>query len=103
MKPPKIPDHIPVTPLLTALRACSVEEQHLWAKRANTDRTYLYALATCQRESARAQLCKAIADASIQMHMDSRGRIPKVTILELATMCPIPELTAWREEQKKAR
>ena len=78
------------TPLLTALRACTVPEQHEWAALAGTKRNYLYQLALCtDGRQARVRLAKAIADASVQMHVKTLGRVPKVTMEELATMCAI--------------
>ena len=79
-----------VTPLLAALRACSVPEQHEWAALAGTKRNYLYQLALCTRKSCRSGLARSIAEASVAMHVKTTGRIPKVTMEELASMCPLP-------------
>lgn len=77
------------TPLLLALRACTVPEQHEWAELAGTKRNYLYQLAMCTRKQAGANLAQRVAAASVEMHVRSLGRIPKVTLEQLATMCPI--------------
>ena len=77
------------TPLLTALRACTVEEQHEWAGLAGTKRNYLYQLATCSRRSPGVDLAKRIADASVKMHVSTLGRVPKVTMDQIATMCAV--------------
>jgi hypothetical protein len=77
------------TPLLTALRACTVGEQHEWAALADTTRNYLYQLATCSRKAPGVNLAKRIADASVQMHVKTLGRVPKVTLEQIATMCAI--------------
>jgi hypothetical protein len=34
-------------------------------------------------------LAKRIADASVQMHVKTLGRVPKVTLEQIATMCAI--------------
>lgn len=70
------------TPLLAALRCCTVPEQHEWAALANTKRNYLYQLAALER-TAGARLALAIAKASVQMHVKTTGRIPKVTVEQI--------------------
>lgn len=73
------------TPLLNLLRACTVEEQCELAALARTKRNYLYQLAT-QRRSPKVGLAKCIADASIRLHIKTLGRIPKITMEQLAQM-----------------
>lgn len=77
------------TPLLQLLRQCTVPEQHELARLAGTKRGYLYQLASCHRCSVRAHLGYQISRAATIMHVKSLGRIPKITIDELATMCAI--------------
>lgn len=79
----------PKTPLLECLRVCSTEEQHELARLAGTTRTYLYQLATCQRRSTSAAKACDISDAVNKMHVKSLGRIPKLSVEELARMCPL--------------
>ncbi len=81
----------PITPLLSALRKMTVEEQHQMATLAGTKRNYLYQLATCSRNSPKIKLAKAIADASVVLHVQTLGRTPKLTMEQLASMCPLPE------------
>lgn len=76
-----------ITPLLIVLRACSVAEQEEIAKRANTTRNYLYQIATCHRTGLGVGLATRIVKAVGWMHARSLGRIPKVTVDELATQC----------------
>lgn len=77
----------PVTPLLEVLRACSVPEQHEIARQAKTTRNYLYQVATCHRASVRASTAVAISDAVTKMHVRTLGRVPKISVDEIATMC----------------
>lgn len=86
MKKTRIIDQNPSL-LLLALRHCTVPEQHDWARRAGTKRNYLYQLAAGGRVSPRLELAKGICDASVQMHVASGGRIPKITLEQLAEMC----------------
>ena len=78
----------PPTPLLHALRCCTVPEQHQWAKLAETSRNYLYQLATCERRAGLGTALR-IVEASKQMHVLTTGRVPKITLAELASMCPV--------------
>jgi transcriptional regulator with XRE-family HTH domain len=64
------------TPLLTALRKLTVEEQHQFANLAGTSRNYLYQLACCNRNSPGVTLAKAISEASVVMHVQTLGRSP---------------------------
>lgn len=81
----------PITPLLAVLRRMTTEEQDQFAKLAGTSRNYLYQLATCSRSCPRVTLAKGIADASVVMHLQTLGRTPKLTMDQLAQMCPLPE------------
>lgn len=77
----------PMTPLLEVLRQCTVEEQHELAALAGTQRNYLYQLATCQRKSTKLDTAFKIVEAVNKMHVRSLGRIPKISLDELAQMC----------------
>jgi DNA-binding XRE family transcriptional regulator len=78
-----------VTPLLSALRACSVDEQYEFARLAGTTRNYLYQLATCHRKNPSLQLAQSICDASARLHRKTAGRVPSLTTVEIAAMCAI--------------
>ena len=82
----------PTTPLLAALRKMTREEQDQFGTLAGTTRNYLYQLAICTRSSPKAALAKGIAEASVHMHVQTLGRTPKLTMEQLATMCPLPEV-----------
>ena len=73
------------TPLLNVLRACTTEEQCEFAELARTTRNYLYQIATLRRSPGVA-LAKRICDASNRLHVLSLGRIPKISIDQLAAM-----------------
>lgn len=70
------------TPLLDALRSCTVPEQHDFAKLAKTKRNYLYQLACGERAPGLA-LALQIVNASIEMHVRTRGRVPKLRVQDL--------------------
>lgn len=76
------------TPLLEVLRRCSTKEQNEMAGWAGTTRNYLYQLATCQRKTPNVRMALGIIKAINKMHARSLGRVPKITIEQLAEMCP---------------
>jgi hypothetical protein len=78
-----------VTPLLAALRACTVDEQYEFARLAGTKRNYLYQLASCHRRQPNITLAAAICAASVALHSSTSGRVPVLTTDEIAKMCPI--------------
>jgi hypothetical protein len=78
----------PKTPLLEVLRQCTVAEQHELAALAGTKRNYLYQLATCRRKSTKLNTAYAISEAVTKMHVKTLGKVPKISVEELATMCP---------------
>lgn len=75
-----------ITPLLEVLRTCTPNEQIELAALAGTTRNYLYQLATGHRRQLGAHLAVRISKAVTQMHVKSLGRIPKISVEELATM-----------------
>ena len=77
----------PKTPLLEVLRQCTVEEQHRLAELAGTKRNYLYQLATCKRNASKLDTAFALVRAVNDLHVTSLGRVPKISLEELATMC----------------
>lgn len=76
-----------VTPLLTLMRACTVDEQYELARLAGTKRNYLYQLASCNRKRIGADLAMAICAASEAMSASTNGRTPVITMEEITTMC----------------
>ncbi len=74
----------PPTPLLHALRCCTVPEQHEWAELAGTSRNYLYQLATCERRAG-LRTALRIVESSKQMHIATTGRVPKISLNDLLT------------------
>lgn len=73
---------------MSLLRACDGDpERQAFADLAGTTVNYLYALAGCHRGQPRAHLAVSIEDASRVFHMRTAGRIPVVTVREIATMC----------------
>jgi len=80
-----------ITPLLTILRALENDARRdEFAALAGTSRMYLYQLAGCHNQSCRSTLAGAIEDASVKMH--TKYGTPKITMRELATMCPLPSI-----------
>ena len=80
----------PRTPLLEVLRRCTLDEQNEIARMAGTKRNYLFQLGSCQRKQTTLRKGLRIVQAVATMHARSCGRIPKITLEELATMCPLP-------------
>lgn len=70
------------TPLLRALRCCTVPEQHEMAKLAGTSRGYLYQLAARDR-TAGGKLAMRIVSASRSMHIKTTGRVPKLSLEDI--------------------
>lgn len=77
----------PKTPLLALLRALTDEQRATFASDAGTSVSYLYSLASCQRQSAGSGLALSIERASGAMHLRTQGETPVVTMRDLATMC----------------
>lgn len=76
------------TPLMALLRAFENEAEHAeFAAEAGTTSNYLYALAGCHRGQPKVGLALAIEDASVKFHVKTNGRIPLITVRDLATMC----------------
>lgn len=78
------------TPLLEVLRRCTVDEQNELARMSGTKRNYLYQLAGCERTGTTLLKGLRIVEAIAVMHARTGGRVPKISIEELATMCPLP-------------
>lgn len=77
----------PSTPLLDLLRALTPEQRDELAAKAGTTVSYLYSLAGCQRTSCRVRLASRIAQAATQLHNETAGLTPLITMEQLATMC----------------
>jgi len=72
-------------PILALLRACkNDEERQAFAADATTTVNYLYALAGAHRKQPRLDKALAIEQASIDWHVKTNGRIPLISIQELA-------------------
>ena len=83
-----------VSPLMALLRACRDDaERTAFADMAGTTVGYLYALAGCHRGQPRAALAVGIEDASIVFNKQTGGRIPIVSVREIATMCAVSGLS----------
>lgn len=79
----------PKTPLLALLRKLTVEQRQQLADDAVTSVSYLYSLASCQRDSCGSDLALAIERATEKMCERTGGETPIVTMRELATMCAV--------------
>lgn len=79
------------TALSIFLRACTDDERKWLAKEADTTVGYLYQLAGCHRgrNGPAAGLALAIEDLSTQLNKTTKGRVPVVTVRELASMCSL--------------
>jgi DNA-binding Xre family transcriptional regulator len=77
----------PKTPLLEVLRQCTTEQQQQIADMAGTTRNYLYQLATCQRKSTSVSKAASISMAVTRMHVITLGKVPKISMEEIAEMC----------------
>lgn len=79
------------TPLLAWLRLATKPERERLAALAGTDVGYLYLLATCQRRNPAAKLALGIEDGTRQMHEETGGKLPIVTVRTLASMCAVKD------------
>lgn len=77
------------TPLLEILRQLPRGKKQELANRAGTSVNYLYQLGICHRKQPRTTTAMRIVNALNDMHVESLGAIPKITLEELATMCPV--------------
>jgi DNA-binding XRE family transcriptional regulator len=76
------------TALLRVLRACTRQEAERIADAAGTKRHYLYAIAGCHR-TPNVQLASAICAAVDTLHEQTEGRVPKITVDDIAKMCAV--------------
>ena len=83
--------HPPTTALSVLLRACTDDEREWLADNARTTVGYLYQLAGCHRgrNGPGAALALSIEDLSTQLNRLTKGRVPVVTVRELASMCSL--------------
>ena len=79
------------TALSTMLRACTDDERKWLAEKAETTVGYLYQLAGCHRgrNGPAAGLALSIEDLSGQLNKLTKGRVPVVTVRDLASMCAL--------------
>lgn len=76
------------TPLLHVLRQLENSGQRQdFADAAGTTVNYLYQLGSCKRTSCSARKAKAIADASVHMHLMYGSDV--LTVDTIATMCAV--------------
>ena len=73
------------------LRACTDDERKWLAEKAETTVGYLYQLAGCHRgrNGPAAGLALSIEDLSGQLNKLTKGRVPVVTVRDLASMCAL--------------
>ncbi len=81
----------PKTPLLALLRQLTDEQRQQLADDAVTSVSYLYSLASCQRDNCGAGLALQIEKATEKMCERTGGVTAIVTMRELATMCAIAQ------------
>ncbi len=74
------------TKLTEFLRAATPEERERCAAQAGTNVQYLYHLAGLHRINPGVQLAVGIERATTQMNTESGGRLPIVTVEDLANM-----------------
>lgn len=79
------------TALSTMLRACTDDERKWLAEKAETTVGYLYQLAGCHRgrNGPAAGLALSIEDLSGQLNKLTKGRVPVVSVRDLASMCSL--------------
>jgi len=68
------------------MQAASPEQQSDLAKRSGTSRPYLYHLAGGFRDAS-AELAQRIEKAALDMHRETRGKLPKVYRTDLNAAC----------------
>jgi hypothetical protein len=85
------------TPLSDLLRAATPAERERIASLAGgTTVNYLYQLAGCHRPRPSAEFAVQLADATATLHRETKGRLPILTVREIATMCALAGLDAGR-------
>ena len=81
-----------MTILLDFLQAASSDERERCALLAGTTVNYLYQLAGCNRQQAGSDLALRIEDATTTMNIETSGRLPAISVRELAAMCAVAKL-----------
>lgn len=82
------------TPLSDLLRDATPDERDRLARLAGTTVNYLYQVAGCHRPRPSAEFAVALADASMTLNKATKGRLPILTVREIATMCAVAGLDA---------
>lgn len=85
------------TPLLSWLRLADDAQRERLATLAGTKVGYLYLLATCERKNPGAKMALGIEDATRQMHEETGGKLPIVTVRTMASMCAVKDFTEARQ------
>ena len=81
-----------ITPLLHALRQMTTDEKARFAALSGTTKNYAYQVATCKRPNPSAAWATAVEDALRVLNRETEGRVPVVTVREMATMCALAGL-----------
>ena len=74
------------TKLSDFLRAATPEERERCAQKAGTSVMYLYQLAGAHRKNPGVMIAMGIEQATKEMHEESGGRLPVITMHDLAEM-----------------
>jgi len=83
----------PDTILSRWLREATPDERDELAAAAGTTTNYLYQLAGCSRgkRGPSALFAAQIEAKAAEMHARTNARLPLLPVIELATMCPVPQ------------
>lgn len=73
-----------MTKLSEFLRASSADERERCARKAGTSVAYLYQLAGLHRTNPGVEIALGIEQATAELHRESDGRLPVVTMKDLA-------------------
>ena len=85
------------TPLSELLRLATPPERERLARLAGgTTVNYLYQLAGCHRPRPSAEFAVQLADATVLLNRETKGRLPIITVRELATMCALAGIDGRR-------
>lgn len=78
------------TPLSDLLRlATPTERERVALLAGGTTVNYLYQVAGCHRPRPSADFAVQLSDASVTMNRETKGRLPIITVREIATMCAV--------------
>lgn len=86
------------TKLKTFLQLATAEERERCAQLAGTQVSYLYQLSGLHRTNPGVRLAQDLEDATRQLHAETDGRLPVVTVRELADMATTAEFDVVKEQ-----